>query len=53
MRASDVPNTLWTREGRAIVEATAKTLRNGRYQVDFVDSAGNVLNVLRARCAGA
>ena len=47
MRASDVPNTVWTREGPAIVEATAKTLGNGHYQVDFVDSAGNVLNVLR------
>jgi hypothetical protein len=27
MRASDVPNTVWTREGRVIVEANAKLIR--------------------------
>lgn len=47
MNRSDVPITIWTREARAVVEASAKALGKGHYQVDFVDSAGNVLNVLR------
>jgi hypothetical protein len=47
MNRSDVPITIWTREARSVVEATAKALGKGHYQVDFVDSAGNVLNVLR------
>ena len=47
MNRSDVPITIWTREARSVVEATVKALGKGHYQVDFVDSAGNVLNVLR------
>lgn len=47
MNRFEVPITIWTREGRSIVEATAKALGKGNFQVDFVDSAGNVLNVLR------
>ena len=47
MNRSDVPITIWTREARSVVEASAKALGKGHYQVDFVDSAGNVLNVLR------
>ena len=47
MNRSDVPITIWTREARSVVEATAKALGKGHYQVDFVDAAGNVLNVLR------
>jgi hypothetical protein len=47
MERSEAPITIWTREARSVVVASAKALGKGHYQIDFMDSAGNVLNVLR------
>ncbi len=47
MATPDTPITVWTRESRVVVKATATALGKGYYQVQFVDSAGNVLSVLR------
>ena len=47
MATPDIPITVWTREGREVVQATVTALGKGYYQVDFVDSAANVLSVLR------
>ena len=43
----EIAPTVWTREGREVIQATVTALGKRYYQVEFVDSASNVLSVLR------